>query len=154
MNERPEVIPNSSFEPGFREHTESPRKDLWWLSLQKRCLALQPGWAQEYSTQLLSHQGHQAHGPSPSHHGFHLSHPGPHVSPRCKKAQPMIGAGTWLSRQSNAFVLAVLEARLILSQRGCWTTLRQNPAVGHQNTLVSPQLSPFSYLKKSMQWGR
>lgn len=74
--------------------------------------------------------------------------------PQCKKAQPITGAGTWLSRKNDAFVLAMLEACLIISWRRCWPPLRQKPAVDHQNSLDGLQLSPFSYLKKSTQWGR
>ena len=72
---------------------------------------------------------------------------------QCKKAQPIIWAGTWLSCKNDAFVLAMLEACLIIRRR-CWPPLRQKPAVDHQKSLDGLQLSPFSYLKKSMQWGK
>lgn len=60
----------------------------------------------------------------------------------------------WLSHKNDAFVLAVLEACLIMSWRRCWPPLRQRPAVDHQNSVDALQPSPSSCLKKSVQWGR
>lgn len=65
------------------ESTQSPRKTLWWQNLQKWCLLLQPGWAQDNSVQLLSHQIHQAGDSSPKLNGLHLLY----CDPRCATVQ-------------------------------------------------------------------
>ena len=120
--------PRSS-ELGFREHAESPRKDLWWLSSYQWCLPLQLGWAQEDSAAPLP----------PRTAGTRLIPTTRWVTPATLWAlqnSVHYRDGTWLSRKNDAFGLAMLEAWLMVWWRRRWPPLRQKPAVDHQSSFL------------------
>lgn len=93
------------------ESTWSPRGKLVMTEFTEVVTALQAGWEQKTSTQLLSHHEEWAQGWHPSHKDLHLS------VPCSKKAEPH---RSWhgVPTKDNAFVLAMLEASLIWSHQG------------------------------------